>query len=79
MKEAAIYIIYSILAMASVLALLLILLDFIMVRLTKHLGIYGWILASLLIVLFFERLIKNGVSWYKRKYLAPMNLKAGTK
>jgi len=74
-KEAVIFILYSILAVASIFVLLLILLDVIFAKFTKYGSIFSWILASLVVVLFFERLIKAGVLWYKKKYLASIDLK----
>ena len=43
----------------------------------KHPGVFSWVLGAILVVLFFERAIKAGLNWYKRTYLAPMDLKIG--
>ncbi|MCK4359904.1 MAG: M50 family metallopeptidase [Candidatus Cloacimonetes bacterium] len=74
-REAIIYIIYSILSLATIIFLLTLLLDFIINLNIKHPGIFSWILGGILVVLFFERAIKSGLNWYKRTYLAPMDLK----
>ncbi len=76
-KEKRIYLIYSFLALAFVIFMLLLLFNFIKIRLTKYPGIFSWVLASILVVLFFERVIKTGLNWYKKNYLAPMDLKIG--
>lgn len=76
-RERRIYVVYSILALVSVISLLIILLHFVLTTLTKHPGVFAWVLGAMLVVLFFERAIKAGLNWYKRTYLAPMDLKIG--
>lgn len=76
-RERVIYLIYSLLAIVSVILMLLFLLYFIKMELSKFSGILGWVLASILVVVFFERAIKAGINWYKRTHLAPVDLKVG--
>jgi hypothetical protein len=74
-KERRIYLVYSLLGLASILLMFLFLFYLIKLRLTKYPGVFSWVLASLLVVLFLERLIRIGLNWYKRTYLAPLDLK----
>lgn len=76
-REAVIYTVFSIFALVSVIFILFIILHFIQKILTHHPGIFSWLLAAILVVLFFERVIKAGLLWYKRKYLALIDLKTG--
>ncbi len=76
-REKRIYLVYSLFALVSVIFLFVVLLHSIMIRLTKHPGIFSWILGGTLVVLFFERGVRTGLNWYKRTYLAPMDLKIG--
>ena len=74
-RERRIYLGYSLLSLASILFMFLLLFYLIKLRLTKYPGVFSWVLASLLVVLFLERLIRIGLNWYKRTYLAPLDLK----
>jgi len=75
LKRAFLFIIFSISAVLTILILLLLLFRFIMNILTRSPGVFTWVIAALLVILFFERAIKAGVKWYKKTYLAPMDLK----
>jgi len=76
-RETIVHLVYALLAITSIILMLLFLLHFIKLEFSKLPGILSWILASILVVIFFDRAIRAGIKWYERTHLATVDLKVG--
>ncbi|MFP4547458.1 MAG: M50 family metallopeptidase [Fidelibacterota bacterium] len=74
-KDTVFYLIYSVLAITMIGVLLLMLVKFLMILFVHHPGLFRWVITGLVITLFFEKSIKAGLTWYKNKFMSPIDLK----